>query len=376
MKICMISADFPPATSGISFAVYNLARRLVLRGYKVTVITRGNWDRNWEHEIVEGIDLYRVRFWPLYPYHVKIHGLFIKALLNKLKLEFDVLHLHTPLVPYFKKIGPYIATQHNTIISQINKRKILDFYSFVFKTLKNQLISIDQEIPKHASCVIATSKGVADELHRFYGIPATKITVIPNGVDTDLFRPADIAGIKGSRILYTGRLDAGKGIEDIVACAKIVCAELPAAVFVIIGDGPLSRSMKQWVYDANLESNFQFVGWVNQQYLVEYYQQASVYLFPSYSEGMPLTLLEAMSCACPCVATDIVGNADVVLDGGTGFLVPPGNPKSLAEAIVKLLTDEQLRKQMGTNARKRVLAEYDWNIIVGMVEEVYRMNLK
>ena len=209
-----------------------------------------------------------------------------------------------------------------------------------------------------------------------YGVNPEKVVVIPNGVDTDLFTPVDKPITSNPYVLYSGRLDARKGVEDFVSCARYVCREKPEVKFVVAGDGPLSTNMKRWVHTANLAANFRFTGFVNQKTLLQYYREASVYVLPSFYEGMPLTLLEAMSCGTPCIATNVPGSSEVVINNVTGFLVSPGNPSQLAEATLKLLKDEQLRKEMGMKARKRVLEYYDWNITVDKLEGLYKQNLR
>ena len=98
---------------------------------------------------------------------------------------------------------------------------------------------------------------------------------------------------------------------------------------------------------------------------------ATICVLPSYHEGLPTVLLEAMSCGIPTVATSVAGNSEVVKDGKTGFLVPPKEPKRLAEAILTLLGDQKLRQEMGKNARKQAEESYDWEVIISKIEECY-----
>lgn len=374
MRICMLTSDFPPYCGGIGYHVRNVARRLAGRGHQVTVLTRGNWNQEWHRELIEGTEVYRVRYVPIYPFDVKLHGMYVNRLLKHLRRDFDVVHVHTPLIPYLKKLVPYIATQHNTTMSDIKMRKTHDLYTLVLKLLQYPLIATDRRISSNASIVIAVSEGIAEESQQVYGICPEKMVVIPNGVDTDFFTPAEKPTTVEPCVLYAGRLDARKGIEDFVTCATYVCREKPETKFVVAGSGrgTLETSIKRKVQAANLAANFQFTGFVDQKVLLQYYRQASVYILPSYYEGMPLTLLEAMSCATPCIATDVVGSSEVIVDNETGYLVPPENPARLAQATLRLLNDKQLRKKLGENARKRVLEYYDWNIIVDRLEELYR----
>jgi len=121
-----------------------------------------------------------------------------------------------------------------------------------------------------------------------------------------------------------------------------------------------------------LEKSFIFTGHITQEVLLRYYQNATIYVLPSYREGLPTTLLEAMSCGLPVVATRIPGITDVISEIDNGLLVPPNNPCMLAKAISTLLDDKNLREAIARNSRKRIKDNYDWDAITNKVEEVYR----
>ena len=137
------------------------------------------------------------------------------------------------------------------------------------------------------------------------------------------------------------------------------------------GNGPLERHLKKLVSTFNLERNFLFAGNINHNTLLKYYQNATVYVLPSYREGLPTTLLEAMSCGLPVVATAISGISDVIDDYKTGLLVPTNSPEKLANAILMLIEDSKLRGEIASNARNMFRNTYDWDIITSKIEKVY-----
>jgi len=139
----------------------------------------------------------------------------------------------------------------------------------------------------------------------------------------------------------------------------------------LTGKGPLRSILDKKIQDQDMQSNFQFAGYVDRRDLIKYYQNASVYVLPSYFEGLPTTLLEAMSCGIASVATDVDGSSEVIINGKTGLLVSPKNPKQLSEAILKLLDSDSLRKTLGLNARKYIVGNHDWTTISSRIEEVY-----
>lgn len=369
MRVCMISAEFPPICGGIGYYVYNLSKKLIERGNEVTIITRGRWNRSWHYEKKDGFSLYEVRFIPIYPFHVRLHGIFVNKLLKSIESSFDVLHVHSPLVPVVHTTLPIVVTEHGTTKSIIAHTELLDIHSLIVKLFQRQLITIDRKAIKNCRVTTAVSSSCAKELQKYYGI-SENIIVVGNGVNPDFFVP--IKKKRGVYILYTGQLNSKKGLIDLVKSAQYVCREHPKLKFILAGKGPLENHLKKLVHSLNLDRNFSFVGFVDRSTLLEYYQNATIYVFPSYYEGLPTTLLEAMSCGLPVVATDVDGTSEAVIDGETGYLVPPKNSKKLAGAILRLLADEELMKRMGEKAINRIKKHYDWGIIASKIEEIYR----
>ncbi len=368
MRIGMICGQFPPVTGGVAAYVYNISEKLAQRGHKVTVITRGSWSRTY-HARVGNIDVYRVRFIPLYPFHLQPHGFYIKQLLSSLESNFDVLHLHSPLIPFIRTSLPMVVTEHGTVKGFIDNLDLIDSYSLVGKTFRKMYVSIDRKIVESADKVIAVSKACAQELREWYGLKKD-IEVIYNGVDTKFFIPGN-RNHNQAYILYSGSLITKKGLPDLIRSATYICQEYPDMKFILAGDGPLEKQLKGLVHQLDLDNNFSFVGYINRDKLLSYYQNAAVCVLPSYHEGLPTVLLEAMACGIPTVATSVAGNSEVVKDGETGFLVPPKEPKRLAEAILTLLGDNKLRREMGINARKQAEESYDWEVIISKIERCY-----
>jgi glycosyltransferase involved in cell wall biosynthesis len=370
MHICRIAGElFPPISGGVGHYVYNLSKKLVEKGHEVTVITRGQWKKTYYEEI-DGIFVYRVQFIPTYPFHIQAHGIFVNKLLKSIESNFDIVHLHSPLIPVIHTSLPSVVTEHGTSRSYINSLKLLDSYSLVLKTFSKMYFAIDRKVVNSADKVTAVSNDCANDLRAYYGIK--DVEIVYKGVDSNFFIPNENKNEENSYILYTGRLSSGKGLSDLIKSAKYVCKDHPAIRFILAGEGPAKKSFKKLVHDFKLDKNVFFVGHLDQNTLLKYYQNATVSVLPSYYEGLPGSLLEAMSCGIPTIATAVGGMPEVVVEGETGFLIPPNNPAKLASAISKLLKDEKLRKQMGKNARKRVKRYYDWDIITNNIEKIYK----
>lgn len=366
--VCMICKDFPPVARGIGYYVYNLSKKLIEKGHKVTVFTRGSWKKTYYEEI-EGVSVYRVRFVPLYPLHLQLHGFFINRQIRSMESNFDVIHLHNPLVPVIHTSLPTIITEHGTVKGGIASRDAVDIFSLGLKIFAKLYISIEQKLVSNVDKVIAVSNSCAHELKSYYGIK--DVEVVYNGVDTLFFVPNEMENEDEPYILYAGSLDALKGLTDIIRSAKYICREQQNIKFILAGRGPLEKYLKRLVHDLGLDEHFSFTGYVDQEILLKYYQNATIFVHPSYHEGLPTTILEAMSCELPVVATAVAGTSEIIIDGKNGFLVPPKNPERLAKAILSLLNNKELRERMGKNDREYIKRNFDWNLIAKKFEEIY-----
>jgi glycosyltransferase involved in cell wall biosynthesis len=366
----MITGEFPPNCGGIGYYVYNLSKALIQRGHELTVLTRGSWNHKYLHEYFDDIDVYRVRFIPVYPFHVKLHSIFLKRFMKELSLDFDIIHLHSPLVPAVEEAIPKVVTEHNTTANVISKMKMSDMHSIITRLFSKIFIDQDIKTLKSSDRIVTISYSCARDIINEYGIKKT-IHVVKNGVDTRIFIPSNDISV-GKHILYTGRLVNEKGLFDLVECARHVCKDYPSIKFVLVGKGPIEGQIRKKINNLDLKSNFELVGYINDRNkLINYYQNSLIYVLPSYSEGLPTTLLEAMSCGIASIATDVGGCSEVMTDGKTGLLVPSGNPRKLADAILDLLSSDGLRAELGSNAREYVVSNHDWEVISALIEDVY-----
>jgi len=218
MRICMISSTpFPPA-EGIGYYTWNLARFLVADGHQVHLVTRGSHQLT-EPTYQEGITIWRPRFFPIYPFHVHLHGLFLRPLLQQLEKEVDVFHFHTPLVPWVATNRPTLATVHTPMRA--------DAASVTADTLLGKLIKLqapvsyrlEQTLLDNTDAIAAVANSVAQELGE-YGVDPEDVHVTGVGVDTDLFRPAPVAAAfpGGERVPYAlsvARLAPRKGLAEL-----------------------------------------------------------------------------------------------------------------------------------------------------------------
>jgi glycosyltransferase involved in cell wall biosynthesis len=209
---------------------------------------------------------------------------------------------------------------------------------------------------KHAAAVIATTPELAARASRL----ARRVELIPNGVDTALFRPAPSRPAnRPTRILYVGRLSAEKNLRTVVTATSYMGDDVRVTM---VGSGPLRDELEAQATERHVA--VEFPGVVDQRQLFDVYATADVFVLASFTEGHPKVLLEAMACGVPCVASDCAGNRSLVTDGRTGLLFDPRDAKHLAGCLERLIKDPPLARRLADAARAEVVARYDLRVLV------------
>ncbi len=371
MHICYImSTPFPPE-EGIGNYVYGISKKLIEKGHKVTVITRGSWNKT-QREVIDGIEVIKVRFIPVYPFYVHLHGIFVNNIFRLLESKIDIIHVHTPLSPFIKTSLPLLTTIHTPMLTDTGSIEVNNLRSMIEK-LMGRFVSypIELKLLKRADMITTVANSVALEL-REYNINPDEVTVIGNGVDEKRFSPIKNKA-DDKYILYTGRLAYRKGLFDLIECGKYVCTKYADVNFIIVGDGMLRDKLQIKVKNLGLEKRFIFKGHVPKNELINLYQNATLHVIPSHYEGLPTVLLEAMSCGLPVIATAVSGNLDVIENGENGLLIPPKSPKEMANAISILLEDSSWRHDLGKAARKTIEKKFTWDIVSDRILQCYEL---
>lgn len=370
----MITGEFPPISGGVGYYVYNLSKKLLQRGHQVTVITRGSTNKT-RKEVVDGINVFRVSFFPFYPFHVWIYGVFVNRLFKSLEPKITLVHLHTPLPPPIKTSRPIITTVHTPMKIDARYHEVFNPYSLAEKAQSMFIYPpIESKLFRNSKKITAVSWAVARELKE-YGLNPNEIAVVGNGVDEKAFVPLRNQKHTEKYVLYTGVLRARKGLFDLIKCAEHVCKICPDIKFILSGRGPFLNKLEENIRKTGLQKRIVFLGYVKRDKLIQVYQNATVHVVPSHYEGLPTVLLEAMSCGLPVVATDISGNNEVISSGVNGFLVPPKAPEEMAKIILQLLDDTKLREKIGRASRKTIEEHYTWDKIADNILKCYENTL-
>ncbi|MGE0681055.1 MAG: glycosyltransferase [Candidatus Binatia bacterium] len=232
-------------------------------------------------------------------------------------------------------------------------------------------------VNRFADRVIANADAVKDFVIETEGCPVDKIIVIPNGINDEFVangaRDKERAALglgPQDRVVGTlGRLAWKKGQEYFLVAAAEIIKEEPRVTFVLVGDGPLRAQLEEQARALGIAAHVKFLGQrLDSQTVISLFD---IFVLPSVIEGMPNALLEAMALEKPVVVTNAGGNAEVVQDGATGFVVPTRQPAEMAQRILQLLRQETLAQGFAAAARRSVRQRYSFRQTLQAMETLY-----
>ena len=282
-------------------------------------------------------------------------------------LSLDIIHLNSHLHPtaiqtlraVHRMRRPLVVTVHGVLAKRGVASEILQ---------RVWLHLVGRLLWRNATVVLCLTSSDASELRR-YGCPRSKIRIIPNGVDVNRFRAT--GSLDGNVLVWAGRFVPEKGLIYLVEALHLVAKRYPAVRLVMAGDGPERERISHLVRQRGLDANVSFLGSVSWSRMPEVFNSGSIFLIPSLKEGMPYALLEAMACARAIVASSIPAMRSLLTHRKEGLLVPPGDPRALADAITELLADPGLRKRLGRASREYVESRHAHEVIAKELEQVY-----
>ena len=245
-----------------------------------------------------------------------------------------------------------------------------------------QLYKINEKLNyKHAKKIVAVTQGVKEGIKELYNIPDDKIAVIENGANTDLFRPMNREKARKELkiddnckyIGFSGAFSRWHGLEDLVKSAPLILKEVENTKFLLVGDGELKGQIVQTVSDLNLTDKFIFINRVPYEEVPKYVNAFNVCVILKNKDipGSPLKLWEYLACGKPVVATN-TQDFKALEEYNAGVLVDPEKTEEVADAIITLLKNKDLREEMGKNGRKYVVENRSWESVAREVEKVMK----
>jgi len=290
-------------------------------------------------------------------------------------VDADVAHAHTW---YADMAGLWIRTLHRIpLVVTLHSMEPLRPWK-ADQLGSGYLLSswIEKTVVEAADRVIAVSGRMRDDILAHFGADPARVVVIHNGIDPERFRRTerrdalDRLGVRAPYVLFVGRITDQKGIFHLLEAART----LPAGVQVVLcASAPDTPEIEERLRRAVPEHPN--VRWINEMapvdVVVQLYSHAAVFACPSVYEPFGLINLEAMACETPVVASAVGGILEVVEDGKTGLLVPPGRPDELAAALRRVLENPALGRSLGQAGRGRVEAQFSWASVAERTERVY-----
>jgi glycosyltransferase involved in cell wall biosynthesis len=235
-----------------------------------------------------------------------------------------------------------------------------------------------ENVLRRADAVVVASRAVYKEAVKVRG-DASGIHLIPNGVDVEQFNPSidgtpirKLHGIEGKQVVFTLRhLRPIYGISWLLLAAKLVLSERKNTIFIIGGEGPLREHYESLKRRIGISDGVIFTGRIPKELAPLYYAASDIVVMPSLQEAWGLVATEAMACGRPVVATSVGGLPDQVIDGFNGFLVPPRDPRALADRILYLLDNPSEARRMGLNGRRLAVEKFNIEKRIARILELY-----
>ncbi len=301
-------------------------------------------------------------------------GASLKALAKK--TDFDIIHVHQAISPLIFRLmenligdlPPVICTVHSPPLSYESYTGIR---RFLRRISYHSLLSRGWLACDH---LIGSSSQVCRDLIGTWKITPERVTYVPQGVNTEIFSPGAVGkeeaqakfGIPSKYCIFVGHMSTRKGPDILLkALAEVECHG------VLVGGGPLLKRLINLANNLGISQRVVFTGPVGKTDLVRLYAGASMFVFPSRSEGAAIAPLEAMACGLPVILSDIPGSRDYVTPESNGYLVGREDVEGLAKAIDILIKDDSSRAVMGRQSRLIALKKFSWPFVARETFKVY-----
>ena len=401
LRICLLSYRSNPYCGGQGVYVRNLSRALRELGHGVTVLCgppRLPLDAGIRQVQLAGLDLYN----PADPFRLPrlreladpinliewlgvssmgfpepyTFGLRALRFFRKQPPAFDVLHDNQSLsygVGRLSRKLPLVATIHHP--ATIDRRMAVREQTTVRGKLKQwrwySFLGMQKRVARRLDAIITVSASAQRDIGLEFGISRERLRLIPNGIDTQLFRPLPGIPREPGRIIVTNSADMPlKGLVHLLRAVPEILRRRNHIRLAVIGDPRPGGAVEHLVRDLDIGRWVDFTGRICDEELVAHYARAAVAVVPSIYEGFGLPAGEAMACAVPVIAT--TGGALPEVVGDAGLLVPPADPRALAAAILRLLADPDAAARLGQAGYKRVHRHFTWRQAAERTVAVYR----
>lgn len=372
MKILISTPIFPPEIGGPATYTVEVSRRLQEKGHRIRIVAFSD-----AKPLASDLEVAAVRV------YYKVFGTlfrqmrFFFTLLASVK-GMDLIYLQDPMVVgvasllvgklvrkplVLKFVGDSVWEKE---YSRRRTDQDLDgFLSSPPKSLAVKLrIALLRIVLGSMNRILAPSHFLRDILVKHYRIRPEKIAVVYNSIDLKAIDrlPGKRGQWRGKQVIIAiGRMVRHKRIEGIIAALRELVKEFPDASLALVGDGPEKESLEQLAEKLGVAQQVRFYGSIDHDKTLALLKASDVFVLNSIYEGLPHTVIEAMACSVPVVATHIRGTAEVLDDGRIGLMVSPDNEKDLIDRITRLFKDRELAERLAANALASVKEKFTWD---------------
>jgi glycogen synthase len=380
----MLTWEYPPRiVGGLARHVYALSNELAKSGVSVQVLTVGSdskeEDRTYGNLKVKRVNSDRIKSSNFVDWVYQFNATMTESVLSSVeKWTPHIIHAHDWLVApaaialkHFVS-SPLLSTIHSTERGRAGR---------IQNDLQYHLHEVEADLCAESTKIIVASKYMKNEISSLFNLTRDKINVIFNGVysrpfQADKSKDSNIARNRFADpsekiILFVGRMFLQKGPQILLEAAGRILEMDSNFRFIFVGEGPIKQDLIELARKKYISSKIEFTGFIDDTRLRTLYHVADVAVFPSLYEPFGIVILEAMSEGCPVIGSNTGGLSEIIRDRRNGILVAPGDVDSLKQAILQILNDSSLRKNLRKNGLKEVRSKYEWNRIANRTLQLY-----
>jgi glycosyltransferase involved in cell wall biosynthesis len=376
MHICFLTAEFPKIGyphGGVGTFIRNLGVELVKKGVRVSVLG-ANYNDQPEYDVYEGVHVYRTRTFNKYKGMVW----FSRALAANKRLK--EIHAEYPIdIVESTEVGLAFINKIEGIKYLIRMNGGHHFFATATKSKINPWTSYQEKQSfKKADHVISVSKFTAETTRSLLGLGNLPISIIPNPIDTSLFKPSGPNSVTPNKLLFVGTICEKKGIRQLIMALPKIKKEFPDVTLEVVGRDSEMINRKSYTeylqtfIDDKVHDKVIFSGPVDLLNIPLKIASAEVCVYPSHMEALPLAWLEVMASAKPFVGSMQGPGPEVIEHGVTGRLANSHDPDSIAAEVIAILADKKAALKMGELAREDVLKRFDVKVLADVNIDYYK----
>lgn len=367
--VAMVIQRYLPHVGGAERQLQQLAPRLRALGYELVILTRHENGLAY-YEIIDGVPVHRLP--SIGPKALAGLTFTITAVRKLIQLRPDIVHAHEILTPSSIAVLSKRIHKHPVLVKILRGGGRGDIYKLKRRPFWKRYFN---QLKRHVDGFIVISREIDEELMTL-GVPKEKRIFLPNGVNTERCVPVSedqklklraklSLPVQACIVTYVGRLVPEKRVDYLLNIWNDIRSKYRDALLLVVGEGPEEQRLRGMSVEG-----VQFTGQVDDA--VPYLQASDLFVLPSSTEGLSNSMLEAMSCSLPVLATAVGGASDIIRHNESGFLIPPDDINAVRSGMETLLADGTLRFMLGSNARSRIVEEYSLDSVAQRLAKVYR----